>query len=177
MKICNFCGYRTDDNSVKTCASCGSKQLSFVCPNCSAEFEGKFCPTCGTKFDAVAKICPECGEKYFSKSCPDCGYNEAKRSSAQARTTGSKLYDAPASGQVNRRCLTAFSMAISGFLTCLFPLSLAALLMAVKENKNEDLDPRSKTFNNLALALSVVGLFMDVMFVFVIIIGNLSSMR
>ena len=177
MKICNFCGYRTDDNSVKTCASCGSKQFSFVCPNCSAEFEGKFCPTCGTKYDAVAKICPECGEKYFSNSCPVCGYNASRRSSDQARTAGSKTYNAPAAGQVNRRCLTAFSMAISGFLTCMFPLSLAALLVALKENKNEDLDVRSKMYNNLALALSVVGLFMDVMFVFVIIIGNLSSMR
>ena len=176
MKICTFCGYQTD-NSTKICTSCGSKQFSYICPNCSAEFKGKFCPTCGTKRDAVAKICPDCGEKYFSKACPVCGYNAARRSSGQARAAGSKLYDAPANAPINRRCLTAFSMSITGFLTCMFPLSLAALLMAVKENKNGDLDPRSKTFNNLALALSVVGLFMDVMFVFAFIVGNLSSAR
>ena len=178
MKICNFCGYRTDDNSVKTCASCGSKQFSYVCPNCSAEFEGKFCPTCGTKHDAVAKICPDCGEKYFSKSCPNCGYNASRRRSAnQARSEGSQLYDAPANGQINKSCLTAFSMSITGFLTCMFPLSLASLLLALKQNKNENLDQRSKTFNNVALALSVTGLFMDVMFVFAFIVGNLSSAR
>lgn len=175
MKICNFCGYRTDDNSVKTCASCGSKQLSYICPNCSAEFEGKFCPTCGTKYDAVGKVCPDCGKKYFSKACPVCGYNAARRNTDQTRAAGSKLYDAPANAPINRRCLTAFSMSITGFITCMFPLSLAALLMAVKENNNGDLDPRSKTYNNLALALGAVGIIMDVMFVFAFIIGKISS--
>ncbi len=153
MKICTFCGYQTD-NMTRTCTSCGSKQFNYVCPNCSNEFEGKFCPTCGTKFDAVARICPDCGRKYFSKSCPDCGYNGTKKT--PVRTATAPL--AP----MDRKALTAFSLSISGFMTFLFPLLLAGLIMGIKGRKQPDLDDRSRNYYNIAFALGIVGIFLNV---------------
>ena len=158
MKICNFCGYRTDDNSAKVCTSCGSKQFSFVCPNCSAEFEGKFCPTCGTKFDAVAKICPECGEKYFSRSCPDCGYNEnAKQYTQQttantAGTTGRySLYSSPE----HKNAVMALVLTIVGFITCMPLFSIIGLVMAIAGNKKDDVDEKAKSLNKTTIVLSI----------------------
>ena len=64
MKVCTFCGGRTE-NSTKVCTNCGSQQFLNICPNCSSEFSGSFCPTCGTRYDA-----PEidCSVLFTSKS-------------------------------------------------------------------------------------------------------------
>jgi hypothetical protein len=174
MKICNFCGYRTDDNSVKACTSCGSKQFSYVCPNCSAEFEGKFCPTCGTRYDAVAKICPECGEKYFTKSCPDCGYNpNAKVYTRQtvSDTTWSTGRQSGYTSPAHRSAVTALVLSIVGMITCMPLLTIIGLVMAIMGNKKDDVDDRSRGINKTTISLSIVILIFCVLAGILYVIG------
>ena len=155
MKICNFCGYRTDDNSAKACTSGGSKQFSYVCPNCSAEFEGKFCPTCGTKYDAVGKLCPECGEIYFSKSCPDCGYNENTRKFTQTNTSANTGRYTMYSNPAHKNAVVALTLTIAGLMTCMPLLSIIGLVMAISGNKKDDVDERSKSMNKATVVISI----------------------
>ena len=174
MKICNFCGYRTDDNSVKACTSCGSKQFSYVCPNCSAEFEGKFCPTCGTRYDAVAKICPECGEKYFTKSCPDCGYNPNAKVYTQqssSNTTWSTGRRSMYTSQAHRSAVLALVLSIVGMITCMPLFTIIGLVMAIMGNKKDDVDDRSRGINKTTISLSIVILIFCVLAGILYVIG------
>ena len=182
MKICNFCGYRTDDNSAKFCTSCGSKQFSFVCPNCSAEFEGKFCPTCGIKYDAVAKICPDCGNKYFTKSCPDCGYNanrvyerEATAQYNAENSTKSRGFYGSNRSQSYKNAVMALCLSIIGWITCMFPVSIIGFVMAVTGNKKGDADEQSKKLFNTTLILDVFFFALFIIFAIIYLIGMVAQ--
>lgn len=173
MKICTFCGYQAE-NSAKVCTSCGSKQFNYICPNCSKEFEGKFCPACGTNFNAVAKTCPKCGRKYFSKACPDCGYSEFMKN-VQPEPVDQGYGRAKPAGLRDTKAMGAFAASLLGFMMFMPPLSVAAVILAVRGRKKEDLDPRSKQYYDIALALGVVGLVLFVMMFVVMIFGSAAS--
>ena len=161
MKICTFCGYQAE-NSAKVCTSCGSKQFNYICPNCSKEFEGKFCPACGTNFNAVAKTCPKCGRKYFSKACPDCGYSEFMETHQVPVTSAART--GTAAGPANSRALMAFVLSMLGIIMMLPPVSVIGLVFAIRERKNEELDPRSKRYCDLAMLMGISGIVLVVVF-------------
>lgn len=173
MKICTFCGYQAE-NSAKVCTSCGSKQFNYICPNCSKEFEGKFCPACGTNFNAVAKTCPKCGRKYFSKACPDCGYSEFMQPEPVQQEPVDQGYRR-ATGPVPTKAMGAFVASLLGFMMFMPPLSVAAVILAVRGRKQEGIDQRSKQYYDIALALGVVGLVLFVMMFVVMIFGGAAS--
>ena len=176
MKICTFCGYQAE-NSAKVCTSCGSKQFNYICPNCSKEFEGKFCPACGTNFNAVAKTCPKCGRKYFSKACPDCGYSEFMETVQPQAPAANEGYRYARNGApADRRAMGAFVASLLGFMMFMPPLSIAAVIMAFRGRKKEDLDPRSKQYYDIALALGVVGLVLFIMMFGVMIFSGAASL-
>ena len=155
MKKCGYCGGLNEESS-KFCTNCGSKQFFYICPNCSNEYQGKFCPSCGTKHDAVAKICPECGTKYFSNSCHNCGYNESRKTGFGTSRTYSSNNRFFAMDNRNIRLGMIFS--IIGIFLGLFPLSIAGLVLALRERKNPDLDRKSQGQVTTIIVLSVIGL-------------------
>lgn len=171
MKACTFCGCQTNDKST-TCASCGSSQFVNVCPNCSNKFDGRFCPSCGVSYDATGTVCPRCGHKFYTKACPDCGY------------TGADIMDAPAtpqleiprqyrSGAADPMALGAFLCSILGLMTCLTPLSIVAIVMAVKAKKNDK--PEGRKMVSAAMVISILSLAMSVLYGLIYVIAFISG--
>ena len=169
MKVCTFCGCKTDDKS-RTCSSCGSSAFMYVCPNCQNHFEGAYCPDCGTRFNAVAKICPKCSNKYFSKACPNCGHiigvSPNPNSSYNGRPT---LSNNLAAANPNSR--VAFVCGILGLFMLPIPLSIIAIVYANKEKQKGD----TSTINRSAMILGIMGLFMGVLMILVYGIGVIGA--
>ena len=147
MKICKFCGSKTDDTPV-TCPNCGSAEFSHICPNCSSEFDGSFCPTCGTRYDAVSTVCPQCSTRFFSKSCPNCGYNP------------DVLSRRILPGNPGNLTAIAFALSILGIMSFFFPLSIVGLVLALREKKK----PEGNTkMNQAAIIISIISLALAAM--------------
>ena len=168
MKVCTFCGCKTDDKT-KNCASCGSQDFMFVCPNCSNQYTGKFCPSCGTKRGAVAKECPECGTKYFSRSCPNCGYNESRRQTNRASATSGYVV-----GTANKNTVIALAISIIGITTFMFPLPIISLILGIKEYKDikagkVQTNPRNDRMLITALTISGISLAISIIWLIVIL--------
>ncbi len=161
MKVCTFCGCKTDDKS-RTCASCGSSAFMYVCPNCQNHFEGAYCPDCGTRFNAIAKVCPNCSTKYFSKACPNCGHIVSSKPNV---SYGSGYGGARSSRFMNESANTriAFVCAIMGFMMMFFPLSIIAIIFASKEKKAGN----DSALNKCALILGIISLALGI-FIFVL---------
>ena len=153
MKVCKFCGGRTED-STKECTNCGSLQFLHICPNCSTEFAGSFCPTCGTRYDAVARICPQCKSKFYSNSCPNCDYNPGVRPSV------TRDYDRRYAG-ANGNAMVGLVFAIIGIFTGMFPFSIIALVLCSKEKKKEDLPEHAMKLARTGYIASIVALCMN----------------
>ncbi len=151
MKICKFCGGKTEDNTT-TCPNCGSADFSHICPNCSSEFDGSFCPTCGTRYDAVSTVCPQCNTRFFSKSCPNCGYNPD--------VLGRRVFSA----NMGNLTLIAFVFSVLGLMTFFFPLSIAGLVLALRERKKPESNGNTK-MNQAAIIISAIALGLTALFV------------
>lgn len=163
MKLCTFCGSRTD-NSTKTCSNCGSQQFLYVCPNCSSEFDGTFCPTCGTRYDAEAKTCPKCGTRYFTRFCTHCGYDPEKINEQKSRAFYSNsrpLIRGSNSG------IAGFIFSILGLMTCVFPFSIAGIVLGYKDMKSVDRSRYAKP----AVIIGVLGLTMEFLYIVFYIIA------
>lgn len=96
MKVCEFCGKESSDNT-SLCPSCGANEFKYKCGNCGNVFdEGCFCPFCGVKAGEEPKKCLVCGNEYYSTACPDCGYRAdggnttIVYNNSSAQNTGSK---------------------------------------------------------------------------------------
>lgn len=168
MKVCTFCGCKTDDKS-RTCASCGSSAFMYVCPNCQNHFEGAYCPDCGTRFNAIPKTCPNCGTKYFSKACPNCGHiigNNQNANRYNGRPTLNSYLDAS-----NQNTRVAFVCGLLGLFMLPIPLSIIAIIYANKEKKKGD----NSTLNRSAMILGILGLFMGVLMIIVYGIGVIGA--
>lgn len=164
MKLCTFCGSRTE-NSTKTCSNCGSQQFLYICPNCSSEFDGTFCPTCGTRYDAEAKTCPKCGTRYFTRFCTHCGYDPEKINEQQysrSSYSGSRpLIRGSNSGMVG------FIFSILGLMTCMFPFSIVGIVLGNKDMKSEN---KSK-YSTAAVVIGVFGLAAELLYIIIYIIA------
>ena len=169
MKVCTFCGLKTDNNT-STCASCGSSDFLNVCPNCSNEFEGKFCPDCGTKYNQQPTICSQCRTKYFSKACPNCGYisgNSIPNINYGSRTgTGNSKFVA-----MNNNERIAFLCGVLGIFLLPIPLSIIALVYANKEKKAGNNSSNVK----VSQILGILGLMMVVMYLMFMIISCVAA--
>ncbi|MBR1798057.1 MAG: hypothetical protein IJ757_08650 [Clostridiales bacterium] len=167
MKACTFCGCETDNKNT-TCASCGSTDFLYICPNCSNKFEGKYCPDCGTAYNAVAKICPNCSDKYFSKACPNCGYNSADEEAASnqrntfpySRTNVIKKSDAHTNAGV------AILFSVIGMMSCMFPFSIVGLVLAARSKKSGE----KSSLINAAFIIGIIGIVISAIgFIFYVI--------
>ncbi len=170
MKICTFCGCKTDNNN-KVCASCGGNTFKYVCQNCNEEFDGLYCPSCGTRFNAVEKICPNCSTKYFSNACPKCGtiinsnntYNSSTYRSRYGRSFGPSI---------SALMLSIFGLFFFG-MGIIF--SIVALVMASKVDKN---NPSEVKTANVAKIMSIIGLVINglvILFYLIMIIIGLAT--
>ena len=167
MKVCTFCGCKTDDKS-RTCASCGSSTFMYVCPNCQNHFEGAYCPDCGTRFNAVAHTCPKCSTKYCSNACPECGY---KAGDASASYGSRRTYLGDLSISPNTRM--AFIFSILGLSIMPFIFSPIALILTIKERKADN----KSSLLTVSLALSIMGLVIAIgylLFMILSVIINLA---
>ena len=165
MKVCTFCGCKTDDKS-RTCASCGSSAFMYVCPNCQNHFEGAYCPDCGTRFNAVAKTCPTCSTKYFSKACPNCGYIQ---SNSRSYRTGNNRPVTTSNLTPNMRIALAFS--ILGLFMLPIPFSVIALVMTRREKAAGN----TSTTLTATAVISVIGIAVgcfQIMFMILSIIAS-----
>ena len=155
MKVCTFCGCKTDDKS-RTCSSCGSSAFMYVCPNCQNHFEGAYCPDCGTRFNAVAKTCPKCSNKYFSKACPNCGY-----------IAGTRVNNGPSYGikrpsirqDVSFNARFSLALGVLGMFMMPIPLSIIAIVLASKELKVN----KNSSMARAGLVLGIVGVIFGVL--------------
>lgn len=170
MKVCTFCGLKTDDKSV-TCASCGSSDFLHVCPNCSNEFEGKFCPDCGTKYNQQPTICSQCRTKYFTKACPNCGYISG--GSIPNTNYGSGTYSNRNTllKDMNANERLAFVCGLMGLFFLPIPLSIIAVYCASKEKKAGN----NSSFVRVGMVLGVVGICIGIMYTMFMIIGCVAS--
>ena len=169
MKVCTFCGLKTDDKS-STCASCGSSDFLNVCPNCSNEFEGKFCPDCGTKYNQQPTICSQCRTKYFTKACPNCGYISGGsipniNYGAGTRTGNVKF------SEMNANERLAFICGILGIFFLPIPLSIISLVYAGKEKKAGNDSSAVK----ISMVLGILGLMMGIMYLMFMIISCVAA--
>ncbi len=158
MRVCTFCGCKTDEK-VNSCPNCGSTGFLNVCPNCANEFEGAFCPDCGTRYNAIAKVCPDCRTKYFSNACPNCGYN----GSSSAKTSNSQTEYRPSTPRQDTRAkanaMTPLILIILGTFTCMFPLTIVGLVLAIRAKNAGDNSQQNRitiVVGLISLAVSVI---------------------
>ena len=164
MKVCTFCGLKTDDKT-SNCASCGSSDFLNVCPNCSNEFEGSFCPDCGTRYNALPAICQVCGTKFYTKACPNCGY-----------IAGTRVNNGPAYGvrrpsfrqDISMNARLSLALGVLGMFMMPIPLSIVAIVLASKELKVNKNSPMARA----GLVLGIVGVIFGVL---MIVIYGLSA--
>lgn len=165
MKICTFCGCKTDNNN-KVCASCGGNTFKYICQNCNEEFDGLYCPSCGTRFNAVEKICPNCSTKYFSDACPKCG--TVMRNNQNGGFTLKTRYGNSSMG-VGAMILSVFGICFFG-MGIIF--SIVALVMASKVDKS---NPSEMKVAKTAKIISIIGLAINgliiLFYLILIIIG------
>lgn len=157
MKVCTFCGLKTDDKT-SNCASCGSSDFLNVCPNCSNEFEGSFCPDCGTRYNALPAICQVCGTKFYTKACPNCGYI------AGTRVNNGPRYGVNRSSfrqDVSTNARLSLVMGILGMFMMPIPLSIIAIVLASKELKVNKNSSMART----GLVLGIVGVIFGVLMI------------
>lgn len=150
MKKCTFCGCTTD-NKTTHCASCGSKEFVFICPNCSAEYEGLYCPKCGVRRDATAKVCPKCTVKYYTKFCPNCGYNpdvENKVNSSANNTYSGRIYKSKLDSDPG---FLSFILALISLVTMLFPFAIVSIVLASNLKKKGQYTPLTRSGFILAI--------------------------
>ena len=167
MKVCTFCGGRTE-NSTKVCSNCGSQQFLNICPNCSSEFSGSFCPTCGTRYDAPSHVCPKCNRKYYSKACPNCGYIQGSDRGSQYGYRKPSILDP----DVNNRVRVAFFFSVFGLFTLPIPLSIIAIYLGVKEKKAGNTGP----FVTTSIVVGIVGTIIGSIYFIAIILSMIFSL-
>lgn len=172
MKICTFCGCKTD-NSSKNCASCGGSTFKYVCLNCNEEFEGLYCPACGTRFNAVEKICPNCSTRYFSDACPKCGLKKSDVPHNLYTRTTSYINNSAA----GKNGLIAFILAIMGiffgFGGIIF--GIIAIVMSTKADKDNPSDYRfAKTGKIIGIVDIAISVLTILLYIFV---GVMSQIR
>lgn len=158
MKICRFCGGKTE-NSTKCCTNCGSLQFLHICPNCSNEFDGSFCPTCGTRFDAPSCVCPNCNIKFYSKSCPNCGYSKENRNTPRFNLGTRRI-----TGDASPIVVVALIISVIGISTCIIPFPIISLVIALRERKNENNSARTIQMANATMWVSIIGIVMTGLF-------------
>lgn len=161
MKICTFCGCKTDDKN-KICASCGSSQFLYECPNCQNRFEGAFCPDCGTRFNAVAHTCPNCSTKYFSKACPNCGYIAGP----STYTPGSRYNIA--FGNNSNASKLALIFGVLGIFVIPIPFSIIAIVLSVRDKRENG---NNNSFSKVGMVLGIVGLALACLYLMMMFIG------
>lgn len=157
MKVCTFCGLKTDDKT-SNCASCGSSDFLNVCPNCSNEFEGSFCPDCGTRYNALPAICQVCGTKFYTKACPNCGY-----------IAGTRVNNGPNYGikrpsirqDVSFNARFSLALGVLGMFMMPIPLSIIAIVLASKELKVNKNSSMART----GLVLGIIGVIFGVLMI------------
>ena len=178
MKICTFCGCRFEE-SVPSCPNCGSTNYEHICPNCGNSFEGSFCNDCGIRFDASPKTCPNCGKVFYTNACPDCGYSTMQtRTQPTGAQDPAQGYTTPlpsgtgSSGNTSSRLVATDIMAlifsIMGLATCMFPLSIAGLCLAIKEENNGNSNGRTK-------AAKYIGIASIILFMFFFVVGIING--
>ena len=151
MKICTFCGCKTDNDN-KVCASCGGNKFKYVCLNCNEEYDGLNCPACGTRYNAVEKICPNCSTRYFSDACPKCGSVINNNNNTYNGPTYRSRYGRSYGLSVSALMLSIFGIIFFGMGTI---FSIIALVMASKVDKN---NPSEVKTANAAKIISIIGL-------------------
>ena len=183
MRICSFCGCRFQE-SVPSCPNCGSTNYEHICPNCGNSFEGSFCNDCGIRFDAPPKTCPNCGKVFYTNACPDCGYSTMQtRTQPTGAPDPTQGYTTPmpsgydnsgSSGNTySRRAqpdVTALILSIMGLFTCMFPLSIVGMYLAIKEENNGNSNGRTK-------AAKYIGIVSILLFMFSFIVGIINGFQ
>ena len=167
MKVCTFCGLKTDDKT-SNCASCGSSDFLNVCPNCSNEFEGSFCPDCGTRYDALPAICQVCGTKFFTKACPNCGY-----------VPGTRVNNSPSFGDnstsfrqdISQNARLSFVFGLLGMFMMPIPFSIIAIVLASKELKAG----KESSMARSGLVLGIVGVIFGVLLMIIYGISTIAA--
>ena len=177
MRICSFCGCRFQE-SVPSCPNCGSTNYEHICPNCGNSFEGSFCNDCGIRFDAPPKTCPNCGKVFYTNACPDCGYSTMQTRTQPVSSQDSQSsqgYTAPiysgndyASSRRVGLDVSALIASIMGLATCMFPLSIAGLCLAIKEENNGNSNGRTK-------AAKYIGIAGIILFMFLFVVGIING--
>ena len=155
MKVCTFCGLKTDDKT-SNCSSCGSSDFLNVCPNCSNQFEGSFCPDCGTRYNALPAICQICGTKFYTRACPNCGAVAGTRANNAQR---SDTYWSNGMNNATPNARLAFVFGLLGMFMLPIPFSIVAIVMANKEIKAGRPSPMTKG----GLVLGICGVTFGVM--------------
>ena len=177
MKICTFCGCKTDNDN-KVCASCGGNTFRYVCLNCNEEFDGLYCPSCGTRYDAVEKICPNCSNKYFSEACPKCGTVINNNNAYNGPIYSGPTYNVPTYrsryGRSSGLSMSALILSIFGliFLSMGAIFSIIALVMASKVDKN---NPSEVKTAKAAKIISIIGLLINGLMILIYIIAYIYS--
>lgn len=181
MRICSFCGCRFQE-SVPSCPNCGSTNYEHICPNCGNTFEGSFCNDCGIRFDAPPKTCPNCGKVFYTNACPDCGYSTMQTRTQSGSNDGSSQYSQGSQGYTaptysgndytsSRRAapdVTALILSIMGLATCMFPLSIVGMYLAIKEENNGNSNGRTK-------AAKYIGIASIILFMFFFVVGIING--
>lgn len=183
MRICSFCGCRFQE-SVPSCPNCGSTNYEHICPNCGNSFEGSFCNDCGIRFDAPPKTCPNCGKVFYTNACPDCGYSTMQtRTQPTGAPDPTQGYTTPipsgydnsgTSGNTYSRRVqpdvTALMLSIMGLFTCMFPLSIVGMYLAIKEENKGNSNGRTK-------AAKYIGIVSILLFMFSFIVGIINGFQ
>ena len=181
MRICSFCGCRFQE-SVPSCPNCGSTNYEHICPNCGNSFEGSFCNDCGIRFDAPPKTCPNCGKVFYTNACPDCGYSTMQTRTQPVSNDGSSQYSQSSQGYTaptysgndytsSRRVapdVTALLLSVMGLFTCMFPMSIVGMYLAIKEENKGNSNGRTK-------AAKYIGIVSILLFMFFFVVGIING--
>ena len=166
MKACDFCGCKVNEK-VASCPSCGSTRFKHVCPQCSSLFEGSYCNSCGIRFDAEGKDCPRCGKKYFGEYCNHCGFDSSREPDYQPQKR--VVHDNKLHAGEGTMTVAALILAGFGLMTCATPLSLAALIIAISEEKKG----RGSKFTTMAKIMGVFGTLESIAFLTMALVSSL----
>ena len=160
MRACNFCGCKFDEKTA-ACPNCGSTTFAHVCPNCSNIFEGAYCTECGVRFDEPARTCPNCGTVYYTDDCPTCGQDLIK-AKAQARAKMG-IPDENKASQAGKGNIPVLAVVFSalGMTTCMFPFSIAGLVLAIRAENNGT----KNSMTTMAKVLAFVGILISILMV------------
>ena len=113
MKVCADCGTWCDEEETE-CLACGSTNLIHKCPRCSAVFDGEYCVKCG--YSALTlnfELSDNSSEEKIDKFL----------------------------GKEKKHTTLPLMLSLAGLLTCIFPFSIAAIVLAVKELRRGNSSP------------------------------------